>query len=435
MRFRRSLRARVGVAFTLFGGLGSLLLAAGLFLASHDLGERLIDETLTAELEDYVSRRQRNPQSPPPDTATIRGYVRSLNDAADPDLPTDIAALAPGRHQIELQGTAFRAAVKDRAGERFYILYNESNLQRRERGFLAFLAISVVIASLLSAAAGVWLAGRAITPVVELAARVRSLHADDGPEPFALDFPQDEVGALASSIDHYLERLGAFIDRERAFTANVSHELRTPLAVIHGAVEVLLADTTLTESQRGRLERIDRAASDMTGLSEALLFLAREDEGLPVEPAHCEVGSVLRETVERVQGLFKSKPVSVELDARAHVVLPVPQALLGIVLGNLVHNAFSFTERGHVRIKLSSDSVTVEDTGSGMSTEELSRIFDRFYRGADSSGSGIGLSIVKRICEHFLWTTEFHSAPGIGTTVQLRFTADRTPSAPWPEAS
>jgi len=421
MRFRRSLRARVGVAFTLFGGLGSLLLAAGLFLASHDLGERLIDETLTAELEDYISRRERNPSSPPPHTATLRGYVRPVDAPGNADLPQVISALGPGRHQVELEGTGFRAAVADRGGERIYILYNESKLQRRERGFLAFLAISVAVAAMLSAAAGVWLAGRVITPVSELATRVRRLRAEDRPQPLALDFPQDEVGALASSIDHYLERLGAFIDRERAFTANVSHELRTPLAVIRGASEVLLSDPELTPSQRSRLDRIERAATDMTGLSEALLLLAREDNGLQADAVSCEVGPVLAEAVERAQMLFKSKPVSVDLDTHTHVTVPVPAAVLGIVLNNLIQNAFSFTEAGHIRIGLGTDCVTIEDTGHGMDKAELARIFDRFYRGADSTGSGIGLSIVKRVCEQFGWVSEFDSTPGVGTTVRLRF--------------
>ena len=95
IRFKRSLRFRGGLAFALFGGLLSLLLSGWLYLATHDAGLRLMDETLKAELEDYLTRRQRNPYSLPQATVTVTGYV-SPSPAGAPPPPVELRALPPG---------------------------------------------------------------------------------------------------------------------------------------------------------------------------------------------------------------------------------------------------------------------------------------------------------------------------------------------------
>lgn len=420
MRFRRSLRYRVALAFAVFGGFVSLLLAIALFLASADLERRLVDEALTAELEDYVTRRQRNPHSIPPATATVRGYVLSSNNPSD-DIPSAVQELEPGRYQLVLEETPYHVSVADRGGERFFLLYDETRLQRRERHFMAFLAAGVLVMMLLSAGGGLWLAGRVISPVTELAQRVRQLSPQAQPVPLADDFPHDEVGELAQAFDHYLTRLQAFIERERFFTADVSHELRTPLAIINGAAEVLLADNSLPNAARERVARIARAAREMSKLISALLILAREEKGVAPPQGCCKIEEVLRDVVEKHRYLLKAKPVEVDLDIQAHPSLSAERAVLVIVLGNIIRNAFSYTDQGIIRISLEAQSVTVEDTGSGICEDELSHLFERYHRGQSSTGAGIGLSLVKRICDHYGWRIAIESQEGRGTQSRLFF--------------
>ena len=422
MWFRRSLRYRVALAFAFFGGAVSLVLAGGLYLASHNLEAHLIDDTLTAELDEFIAHQEHNPVSPPPATAAIRGYRRALG-AAPVNIPTKVAALRPGRYHIVLGDAAYRVAVADHGGVRYYLLYKLTQLKRLERYFVIVLGSAVLIMALVSAAGGLWLAGRVISPVTELVHRVRRLRPDDVEADLARGFPEDEVGELARAFERYLDRLQAFIERERSFTADVSHELRTPLAIMNGATEVMLQDPRLDDRLRARVERLARAGREMSELTSALLVLAREEvEG--VKPAsECDVEEVLNDTVAVHRYLLEGKPVALDMAVNARPTLPADRAVLSIVLGNLVRNAFSYTEQGSVRIELDPEQVTVRDTGIGIDQGDLVQIFDRYYRGASSKGAGIGLALVKRICDRYGWHITIDSAEGQGATVRLSFDA------------
>lgn len=420
MRFKRSLRYRVGLAFALFGGLVSLLLATGLNFAVRDLERHLLDEALSAELQDYMMRRQRNPQSLPPAAAGVRGYV--LDPGADTGLlPPALRNLEPGRYSLDLDGVRYRVAIERHNATRFYLLYDQTHIKLRQRYFAWLLAGGTVFMALLSAVGGAWLAGRVIAPVTALAGRVRALGPDDLDIGLADDFSQDEVGELARAVEAYRARLRAFIERERVFTADVSHELRTPLTVISGAVEVLLGDPQLQDMQRARLARIDRAVHDMTEISAALLILAREQRTGGTRAAPCDVAEVLADVAERHRYLLHNKPVALELQVDHRPQLTVDRAVLAILFGNLLRNAIAHTWQGRVAVRVAEGCVCVDDTGTGIAESELPKIFQRYYRGADSSGAGIGLALVKRICDHYGWHIEATSVAGQGTRIRLAF--------------
>lgn len=417
MRQRRSLRFRVAFAFAAFGAVVSLLLAVGLYFAARGNGQRLIDETLRAELDDYMARRARNPSSLPPSATSLQGYV----DDGTPGrhaIPEPVRSLATGVHEIELNDEPYRVAVADRGGERFYILFNESRQQARERRFAAYLSLGALIMTLFSAGGGWWLASRVIAPVTDLAMRVRSLDASARPD-LSSNQPHDEVGDLARAFDRYLVRLHGFIDRERAFTADVSHELRTPVASIQGAVEVMQEDEALRAAHGERIERILRGARHMTELIDALLLLAREESDARMPRERVDVGDIVKDSIERNRYLLRNLNTRVVLDIRAALQLNVERVLLSVVVANLVRNAFSYTRAGEVRVILEPDRLLVSDTGIGIDSEDLDRVFHRYYRGSASQGAGIGLSIVKRICDRYGWSIAMESHVGQGTTAQL----------------
>lgn len=418
MRFSRSLRFRVATAFAAIGGVVSLVTAVGLYVGVRDAGERLIDDTLSAEIQDYLSRRSRNPHSLPPATATLRGYVLPASQG-EPAPPAGIAAWPSGLHEIRLGTTYYRVAIADRAGSRYFLLYNETLFRQKQASLILYLAVFVVAMTLLSGGLALWLAERVIEPVKELARRVRDVHPDSHPEKLGEDFPHDEVGELANAFEQALDRLADFIDRERAFTADVSHELRTPIAVIRGAAEVLLADETRPQKDRQRLERIERGAADMADLSTALLAMARERDDERREPV--DLAALVEESVDKHQHLLGGRPVDIDLEILARPRVAADANLLAIVIANLLRNSFTYTERGSVRIRLDEQTLSVADTGLGIPRAALDKVFQRLYRGTHSEGAGIGLSLVKKICDRYGWSIKLDSEEGRGTHAELRF--------------
>ncbi|MGE5468547.1 MAG: sensor histidine kinase [Ignavibacteria bacterium] len=415
---RHSLRVRVAVYFAGLGAGLSLIFAAGLWLAAHDISQRLIDQTLTAELDDYMARRARNPRSLPPDTASLRGYIATAEDSGA-DMPEALRTLAPGRHEIVLDGTPYRVAVTERDGERYTMLFNEERQRARERGFLFYLGGGAVLMTLLAALGGRWLAGRVVAPVADLARAVAGASGDDPPQLSRPDQPDDEIGELRHAFDRYFERLAAFVERERAFASDASHELRTPLSVIQGAAEVLAEDPALGAAQAARVARIERAAGEMAALTTALLHLAREEDA-SVDEA-CECAPLVLAAAERHRKHAEHRHSRIEVEAAPGVWLDVVPALFSIVVDNLVRNAVAHTEGGTITVRLAADRLTVADTGCGIADVDQGRLFERYYRGPSSEGSGIGLSLVKRICDRQGWRIELAARPGGGTEALLLF--------------
>ncbi len=418
MRFSRSLRFRVATAFAVTGGIISLVAAFGLYLGVRDAGERLIDETLKAEIQDYLARRSRNPDSHPPSTATLLGYALPGRTGEAPP-PDAIARLSSGMHEIRLDDVFYRVAIAERDGSRYFLLYNETYFRKKQAGLILYLAVFVTLMALLSGALALWLAERVIEPVKELARRVRNVRPDAHPEPLTEDFPHDEVGELAHAFEQAFERLASFIDRERAFTADVSHELRTPIAVIRGAAEVLLADATRPQKDRQRIERIERGAADMADLSTALLAMARERDDERREPV--DLATLVEQSVDKHRHLLGARPVEVILEFDAQPRVAADANLLAIVVANLLRNSFTYTEHGSVKIRLAAGTLVIEDTGLGIPREALGKVFQRLYKGAHSEGAGIGLSLVRKICDRYGWSVTLDSTEGQGTRAVLKF--------------
>jgi signal transduction histidine kinase len=412
-----SLRGRVALYFSGFGALVSLLMAVMLHQAAHDLGQRLVDETLSAELDDYIARRERNPHSLPPSTVILQGYVRATG-AAD-GVPDYLAVLPPGRHEVRVGTLSYRAAVLDRGGARYYLLYDISLQLKREQRFALQLGLIALAMTLLSGLAGLGLSRVIVSPVAELATRVRHHLPEEWDQPLADHFHDREIGELAGVFDRQLIRMRAFMERERAFSADMSHELRTALAVILSATEVLRSDDTLSERQKARIVRIERAARDMAELGTALLLMAREDHSLA--GGGCQVAGVVAEAVEKHRHLLGSKPVSVEAHTDPSLVVQADCGLVDILVSNLVRNAFSYTASGTVSILQDAHALTVADTGRGIPGTAVDQVFLRHFRDIASEGAGIGLSLVKRICDRYGWRVRLESGERQGTTVTIQF--------------
>jgi signal transduction histidine kinase len=214
--------------------------------------------------------------------------------------------------------------------------------------------------------------------------------------------------------------MAAMVEREKEFTANVSHELRTPLTRIRTSCELLeQTAATLDAKSRQRLLQIEQSAEDMHALVECLLALAREESPAVSAPARLDmvVGAILERYADRMER--QAVRASVEIDGKVPV-LANGQAL-GIVLSNLIDNALRHTQDGVIHFRWRDGILLVADTGTGIAPEVLPHVFERFYRapGGREGGFGIGLAIVRKICDRYGWGIEVDSGVGTGTRVML----------------
>jgi signal transduction histidine kinase len=213
--------------------------------------------------------------------------------------------------------------------------------------------------------------------------------------------------------------MNKFLHRERNFTRNASHELRTPLAVMRANLDSLQRRAADLPELTMPLERMQRTVRDMEKLLETLLILAREDESrLPREAIL--INDLVVERMEQISRALGNDQVKVKLEADSLVQLHAPPKVLAIVIDNLLRNAINYTGKGEVLIRIWADGLSVQDNGPGMDAELLQRVFEPFERGESSSGGfGLGLTIVKRLCDRFGWKITIESEPGVGSTASL----------------
>jgi signal transduction histidine kinase len=423
MRAVSGVGARLGRAFLLQGAFIGVAAIVSVFLANVMLEGVLIRQALRDEASFYWSHRDADPAHPLPATLNLTGYIG--------DAPQEVAALAPGFHDWNDGSRHNVVYVTERAGERLVLVFDRSGVGRLVVLFgLLPLALVLLVLYL-----STWLAfrasRRAFSPVVALARQVRELDPS-APEPGRFDrsslpSTDDEVQELADALVRYSERLAEFIAREREFTRDASHELRSPLTVIHISAELLLADERLSDASRRAAERIRRAANDMDELTSAFLLLARESEaGLPTS-ALC-VNDVVAAELERARVLAEDKPVESRFHASHRLHLDAPERVLAVLVGNLLRNAFSYTDRGEVEVSIDAEGIVIRDTGVGIAPERLAEIYRPFARGepARRGGFGVGLSIVRRLSDRFGWPVRIDSQPGVGTRIEVRFPGARS---------
>jgi signal transduction histidine kinase len=427
--YRRRLRSRIIISFLLFG-IGLTALFAGITLVMREwLEDELITATLQREIDRGVELSMTNPQIVEQGLpfSGITGTIKGKNRFAE--IPFDRQHLASGVYDISepdpISGELrhFKLAVR-KTPERWGYLQYDVTEQRQTRNVLMVMLVGAVgVFAALSLAIAFWLSSRVLRPVTDLVARVSTFQRGQRPDALAPHFAPDEVGRLASALDEYAERLTELVDRDRAFNADVSHELRTPLAIIRGATELLLAQEDLPEKTRERIRRIDRAARQSSELTQALLLLSRNERQLPSEGESSDVAQVVEQVIETHRTQLGNKPVEVSVERNAAPRVAAPPAVLAVALGNLVGNAFKYTQAGKVTVRVAEDSVVVEDTGPGFKADESDKLFQRGYRGENTTGkgAGLGLAIVRRLCDLYGWRVSLLPRPEGGAIATLAF--------------
>ena len=431
VQYRRRLRSRIIISFALFGlSLTALFAAATMYMRAR-LEDQLINNTLEREVKKFVDFKREHPEPDAPYKLSsydidIKGanFFANVPFARQKFDTTGVYDIEEVSSEGKLR--PYKLAVYKDGSYWAFLRFDVSTQRLGERQLLTALMVAVLAFAILSLVIGRWLSRRVMSPVTDLAARVQEMGRTGRPESLAPHFANDEVGQLAAALDSYSDKLTALVERDREFNADVSHELRTPLAVVATTTELLLADDSLSDKVRERLKRIERASRQSTELTNALLLLSRSERSAPVDGETTDVAKVVEQVIDVYRSHIGRKPIDVRLEVPQPIEVVAPSSVVAVALGNLIGNAFKYTQRGDVIITVGAARglVTVEDSGPGIKAEDAEKLFERGVRGENSAGSkgaGLGLAIVRRLCELYDWRVSLAPRPQGGAVATLDF--------------
>ena len=298
-------------------------------------------------------------------------------------------------------------------------------------GRIQGIAIVIVpITILLVGIGSVLIARRALRPLERMA---RDIDAIGVGKPLTkLDVPEtnDEIEKVGRSFNALMERIVVLIDSQRNSLLDASHELKTPLTVIQTEIEMLQLNPSLTSEEKENLQNLLSEVEYASKLAVDLIYLSRLESSV-ANFAIVDMSAVVREVVSHNSSLAKRKGIRLVVKVAGRCSVRADYEPLKRAVSNVVENAIKYTPNGgKVEINgradrsVSSFTLTVQDNGQGVGADELPRVFDRFYRtknarGGDEKGSGLGLSIAKRIVEQHKGSITMYSEPGKGTMVRI----------------
>lgn len=277
----------------------------------------------------------------------------------------------------------------------------------RQMSLLTMVVVtSIPIALGMALLGGYTLARRVLSPVDRMVEVANRITASDLHQRVEVVNPSDELGRLAQTINSLIDRLQKAIEEMRRFTADAAHELRTPLAVLRSGIEVTLRIPRSAEEYRQSLEAAEDESHRLARLADQLLLLSRQEAGMtPIEQEEVRLDALLKDVVDRFEVSARAAGVTLELEPLKPCSVRGDDIRLSQVFFNALHNAIKYTPPGGrvtVRSRLVGARVRieVEDTGVGISAEDLTHVFKRFYRAdrqpvADRSGAGLGLAIAQ----------------------------------------
>lgn len=209
-----------------------------------------------------------------------------------------------------------------------------------------------------------------------------------------------EFTQLEKTATEMAERSDEAFEKQKQFIGNASHELQTPLAVLGGRIDWMLDNDTLGEDTMGELIQMKRDLGHLSRLNKTLLLLTKIDNGQFPEISDVNITDLVEGQINMYKEIFAGKSIDCRMEAaEAPVTVRMNEVLASILVTNLIKNAFTHCpEGGLVNIRLTEDSLTVENTGE--SSLDESKIFERFYQGSKKEGStGLGLALAKTIAD------------------------------------
>ena len=277
--------------------------------------------------------------------------------------------------------------------------FEKEDLREAVANWILFLYI-VLLVTLLTVC--IWVFYRSLRPLYALLNWLDSYLPGKQHGPVPNDTRIPEFRRLNEAAAQAVERSEQLFKQQKQFIGNASHELQTPLAVCNNRIEWLLDNTELPEEQMEELFKTKHTLNYIVRLNKSLLFLSRIDNGQFTDSRPVEINSIVKRLLDDYKEIFSHYKAQISLEEQGLLKITMNETLAESLISNLLKNAFIHNkEKGHVRVTIQADSLTIANTGQTVPLDS-EHIFERFYQGSKKKEStGLGLAIAEAICRQY----------------------------------
>ena len=385
---------------------------------ADEIWNRIFEHTLLSPKKTYIQ------------VADRRGTIIYRSYSLGPDslqVVDSVVLNATALTTLTMHGEEIRAAVTRDRNFTIAVGYPLEELRQALENLYSIFLILIPIALVVSVIGGLYLANTSLKPVDEVTRRAHRITAENLDQTIPARPVDDEIGRLITTFNGMIRRLHDSFAQIKQFSGDASHELRTPLTIMRGEIELALRTPKSPEEYRRVLASALEEILRLTSIIDNLLLLARADQGTyEVHFSEVDLGALAEELFEDSQVLAEPKRVKVTLTMPEAVTIVGDRVRLRQLFLNLIDNAIKYTPEGGsvtLAVERRNDSAhfRVQDTGIGIPRDELSRVFDRFYRvdkarSREMGGTGLGLSIARWIAELHRGSITVASEPDRGST-------------------
>lgn len=294
---------------------------------------------------------------------------------------------------------------------------------------LSFILPIVLIFSILG---GNFLIYKSFLPIENILLELKQINAKDLSARLKSNKNKDEINQLVEEVNSLLKRLESSFEKISQFSSDASHELKTPLTIIRGEIEVALRRErsideykSILNSSLNEIIIIEKTIND-------LLFLAKNEKDILIDSQEdIYFDEIIDESINEVKSFAKLNQIEINFILEDTIEYKGYSNLLKIALKNVLKNAIQFSHKNSQIIvksykKGSFFEISVQDFGIGIEKNEQIKIFEKFYRtdksrNKNSGGTGLGMSILKKIVDIHKGKINIHSKENIGTTITISF--------------
>ena len=359
-----------------------------------------------------------------PMTGLVDLPLRQTEQAYTVDTSIPMPWLLPNQEEDELASFRVRVFTLSFADRTYRLQIGRplENLQEKLRELLITMGSGLAVSALVLILAGYYVAGRILRPIQDINATAHEINAKTLDKRIPLGDTHDELHELSAALNSMFDRLQFSFLRQKEFIANATHELKTPITLLRLSLEEALQQDDLPDSLQQRLDAQSKTLLRMNRLVKNLLDLSALELTETCQAEHFSFNELAREVMEDFQPLMQERDIHclVQLDDPLNLV--ADQEKIKRMLINLVDNAIKYNRPGgEIRLRAERRDgtciITLFNTGPGVPAEDRERVFEQFYRVEKSratalGGSGLGLTIVRRIVELHGGTVTLQSKPG-----------------------